>query len=49
MARADIYPSVIWERDEDEALTYVLDYYTQLVAFYRRAAERGQAVIFAIT
>jgi len=42
MTRAGIYPSVIWERDEDEALKYLLDYYGKL------AAERGQAVIFAI-
>jgi hypothetical protein len=26
-----------------------LAYYKQLVAFYKRAAERGQAVIFAIS
>jgi len=40
---------VIWERDGDEALQYVLAYYEKLVAFYKRAAERGQAVIFAIS
>ena len=49
MTRADIYPSVIWERDGDEALEYVLTYYKQLVAFYKRAAERGQAVILVIS
>jgi hypothetical protein len=48
MTRAGIYPRVIWERDEDEALKYLLDYYGKLVAFYKLAAERGQAVIFAI-
>jgi hypothetical protein len=49
MTRAGVYPSVIWERDGEEALGYVLDYYKKLVAFYKRAAERGQAVIFAIS
>jgi hypothetical protein len=49
MRRMDIYPSVIWERDGGEALDYVLDAYKKLVAFYKRAAERGQAVISAIS
>ena len=49
MARAKVYPSVIWVRDGEEALKYVLDNYKNLVAFYKRAAERGQAVIFAIS
>lgn len=40
---------MIWERDGDEALQYVLEYYTKLVAFYKRAAQRGQAVILAIS
>jgi hypothetical protein len=49
MTRADVYPGVIWERDGDEALSYVLDYYKKLVAFYKLAAERGQAVILVIS
>jgi hypothetical protein len=49
MTRADVYPGVIWERDGDDALRYVLDYYKKLVAFYKRAAERGQAVILVIS
>jgi Domain of unknown function (DUF1877) len=49
MTRAGVYPGVIWERDGDEALKYVLEYYNKLVAFYKRAAQRGQAVIFAIS
>ncbi len=49
MTRADVYPGVIWERDGDEALRYVLDYYKKLVTFYKRAAERGQAVILVIS
>jgi|SRR5882762_2700693 len=49
MTRADVYPGVIWERDGDQALEYLLVDYKKLVAFYKRAAERGQAVIFAIS
>jgi hypothetical protein len=49
MTRAKVYPSVIWVRDGDEALKYLLDNYKNLVAFYKRAAERGQAVIFALS
>ena len=48
MTDAKVYPD-IWVRDGDEALSYVLDYYKKLAAFYKRAAERGQAVIFAIS
>jgi Domain of unknown function (DUF1877) len=48
MTRADVYPSVIWEREGDEALEYLLANYKNLVAFLR-AAERGQAVILAIS
>ena len=49
MTRAQIYPGVIWERDGDKALDYVLKDYEMLVAFYKRAAERGQAVIHVIS
>jgi len=49
MTRAGVYPDVIWERDGEEALKYVLDYYAKLVAFYKLAAAREQAVIFAIS
>lgn len=49
MTRAGVYPAIIWERDGNEALEYVLDYYKKLLAFYKRAAERGQAIIFAIS
>jgi hypothetical protein len=49
MTRARIYPEMIWERDGEDALRYVLENYKKLAAFYERAAERGQAVILAIT
>ena len=49
MTRAGVYPDVIWERDAEEALKYLLDYYEKLVAFYKLAAQRGQAVILGIS
>jgi hypothetical protein len=49
MTRANVYPGVIWERDGDEALQYLLEYYAKLVAFYKRAAQQGQAVILVIS
>ena len=48
MTRADVYPGM-WEEDGDENFGYVLDNYKKLVAFYKRAAQRGQAVIFVIS
>jgi hypothetical protein len=49
MTQVGVYPAVIWERDGEEALTYVLDYYKKLVAFYKLAAEKGQAVLLVIS
>jgi hypothetical protein len=43
-----VYPDV-WEREGEDALKWVVDNYIKLVAFYKRAAERGQAVILAIS
>ncbi|HEY6620186.1 MAG TPA: YfbM family protein [Steroidobacteraceae bacterium] len=49
MTRAGVYPGEIWARDGDEAMQYVLEYYKKLVAFYKLAALRGQAVILLIS
>jgi hypothetical protein len=49
MTRVGVYPAVIWEREGNEALDYVLNYYEKLVAFYKLAAERGQAVICGLS
>ncbi len=49
MTRVGVYPDIIWERGGRGALKYVLAYYEKLVAFYKLAAQRGQAVIFAIS
>ena len=48
LERAEIYPAVIWVREGPKALKYVLDFYKQLVLFYQQAAERGDAVVFAV-
>jgi hypothetical protein len=49
MDRQKIYPEGIWERDGEVGLEYVLENCKRLVTFYRLAAERGQAVILAIS
>ncbi|MBS0380722.1 MAG: YfbM family protein [Proteobacteria bacterium] len=49
MTRLDIYPKVVWERDGEMALGFLLEEYQRLVAFYARAADRGQAVVWAVT
>ncbi len=45
MANAEIYPEVIWERDGEDALDYVVQNYLPLVEFYKAAAQRGDGVI----
>lgn len=44
MQQKQIYPD-IWERDGDEALEYLLDFFPELQRFYADAAARGEAVI----
>ena len=41
----DVYPGIIWRRDGEEALQYLLDYFDELQAFYTEAAAQQQAVI----
>jgi len=48
MTKADIYPDRIWERDGKDALDYVVHYFNDMVAFYREAAERGDAAILKL-
>lgn len=45
MRAKEIYPDIIWLRDGANALEYLLENYQQLVAFYREAAARRDAVI----
>ena len=45
MEQKEIYPDVIWVRDNMESLEYLLENYQQLLSFYKDAAGRGDAVI----
>lgn len=45
MEAAQIYPDVIWVRDGQESLEYLVENYRELVAFYRAAALRGDGAI----
>lgn len=45
MEQKEIYPDVIWVRDDMESLDYLLENYQQLLSFYKDAAGRGDAVI----
>jgi hypothetical protein len=45
MEDKQIYPEIIWVRDGDEALEYVLQSFPGLQKFYADAAARGDAVI----
>jgi hypothetical protein len=49
MARAVVYPGIWGDVDGTATVGFLLNYYKDLVAFYRRAAERGQAVIHVIS
>lgn len=49
MTKAEIYPSIIWERESKEALADLLVSYETLASFYRRAAEKRQMVIVVMT
>jgi len=43
LAQADIYPDVIWERED--SMDYVTGKYEALVSFFRTAAGDGDAVV----
>ena len=45
MAAFDIYPGIIWMRDGQEALDFVMAHFAPLVQFYADAAARGDAVV----
>lgn len=48
MTKAEIYPTVIWNREGAQALAPLLNSYKALVTFYQRAAEKGQLVVIAM-
>ena len=45
--KEQVYP-VMGEEDEDEFRSYIYDYFTQLTAYYRQAAENRQGMLFYI-
>nr|CAP48980.1 putative integron gene cassette protein [uncultured bacterium] len=45
MEAAQVYPDVIWVRDGDEALEYLVENYKVMVEFYQSAASRGDGAI----
>ena len=45
MEAAQVYPDVIWVRDGDEALDYLVENYKVMVDFYRSAASRSDGAI----
>jgi len=47
MDKQGIYPQ-IWVRDGQEALSWLLGYYKQLVVFYGNAAKNGQGVLIVL-
>lgn len=48
MTRLEIYPEIIWMREGEEALDYLLEYHQQLWAFLRDAAEEKQGCVIWI-
>jgi hypothetical protein len=49
MTAAEIYPEIIWERDGEEALDYLLEYFQVLTTFYHDTAVRGDGMILVIS
>lgn len=47
MAEEGIYPD-IWQDDEN-ALEYLLDYFDELKNFYKKAVEKGEAVVMSLS
>jgi hypothetical protein len=45
LTKAEIYPEIVWERDGDEALQYLLAYYGAVVEFFGEAARLGDAML----
>jgi len=45
MTKAEIYPEIVWERDGDLALQYLVDYYVEVVEFFEEATRLGDAML----
>ena len=48
MQSLGIYPEIIWVRDGDDALDYLIENFGPLVEFYTGAAARGEAVLLSL-
>ncbi|MEW6688555.1 MAG: YfbM family protein [Pseudomonadota bacterium] len=48
MTKAEIYPEMIWQREGEAALVWLLEGYRKLVDFYAKAAAQGKVVLLAI-
>lgn len=48
MTKAEIYPEIVWERDGDDALQYLVDYYVLVVEFFKEATRLGHAMLLYI-
>ena len=48
MTRAKIYPEMIWKREGQAVLVWLMEGYRQLLEFYVRAAAERKAVLLAI-
>lgn len=45
---AQVYPTGIWEVEGEQAFEWLMPWYAELVSFYKRAAENGNAVLLYI-
>jgi hypothetical protein len=43
MTELDIYPSIDWDGEGEQE--YVMDYYRELVAYYKEAADNNEAML----
>lgn len=48
LEQAQIYPTGIWEDEGEQAFEWLMPWYAELVSFYKRAAENGNAVLLYI-
>jgi len=48
MTDLHIYPEIIWNRDGEDALDYVMEFYPQLRTFLEDAADEQQGCIIWI-
>jgi len=49
MTELEIYPEIIWERDQEDALDYLLGTFERLRKFIRETVQLNQGVIVIFT